>query len=112
MLSRQMDADRHKGHRMEYDSFRRDFMRKAMLIRKNERGNSGIFIVEVAKLIAQLRDYQKDVDRAIQVLQKLADQRAGRAAVGKRQVNADTRRKMAAAQKKRWEKFRNENGSE
>ena len=66
---------------------------------------SGATIVEVTKLITQLREYQKEVDRAIEVLQKLADQRAGRNGT-RRHVSADTRKKMAAAQKKRWEDAR------
>ena len=64
---------------------------------------SGASIVEIAKLIAQLRSYQKELDRAIEILQKLADHRAVNRAP-RRPVSAETRNKMAAAQKKRWAK--------
>ena len=71
---------------------------------------SGASIVEIAKLIAQLRGYQREVDQAIEVLQKLADRRSGKSAT-RRAVSAETRNKMAAAQKKRWAKNQNNRAS-
>jgi uncharacterized NAD(P)/FAD-binding protein YdhS len=61
--------------------------------------------VDVGKLITQLRDYLNEVDRAIGALQSLADQRRGLDRP-RRSMSPETRKKMALAQKRRWNQSR------
>jgi hypothetical protein len=59
--------------------------------------------MDVAKLIAELKEYKSQIDDAIAVLERLANGRVGAKA---RIVSPETKRKMALAQRKRWSKYR------
>jgi hypothetical protein len=66
--------------------------------------------MEVIKVIAELRSYKAELDEAITVFDRLAHRRGekrGRPlgsslSAGKRKVSAETRKRMAMAQRKRW----------
>lgn len=60
--------------------------------------------MDIAKLIAELREDKSRLDEAIAVLERLAS-RNGRGVTG-RVVNQATRRRMAIAQRKRWSRYR------
>jgi len=59
--------------------------------------------MDVAKLVAELKEYKSQIDEAVVVLERLAD---GRTGTKSRTVSPETKRKMAQAQRKRWSKYR------
>ncbi len=61
--------------------------------------------MDIAKLIAELREDKLRLDEAIAVLERLAT-RNGRGGGTSRVVNQATRRRMAIAQRKRWSRYR------